>query len=280
MNESVGGQSETLPDIEYATHDGVTLRGDLYRPKTGGPFPILVAVHGGGWERGDRKSFRNWGAYLPQHGYGLFAIQYRLAKPGTPMYPQALHDVRAAVQFVRGKAGEIGADPARVGLFGQSAGGHLAALAALAGDHPRFSGAYPDDAYAKTSTAVKAAVVAYGVFDAAAHWNPGGSTIERFLGVSLTDDREVYFQASPMSYVTRKNNKTAFLALYGMEDEVVDPQAQSKTFVKALNQSGFFVRTVAVPGAGHYWMSDPLGEEGSYTGAVAPKLERFLREKL
>jgi len=68
--------------------------------------------------------------------------------------------------------------------------------------------------------------------------------------------------------------------MYGLEDEVVDPQAQSKTFVKALNQSGFFVRTVAVPGAGHYWLSDSLEEAGSYTGAVAPKLVRFLREKL
>jgi acetyl esterase/lipase len=56
----------------------------LERSKTA--VPILIGVHGGGWERGDRKSFRNWGHYLPQHGYGLFAIQYRLAKPAAPAY--------------------------------------------------------------------------------------------------------------------------------------------------------------------------------------------------
>ena len=53
-----------------------------------------------------------------------------------------------------------------------------------------------------------------------------------------------------------------------------------KNFVTALSQAGFFVRTIAVPGAGHYWMSDPLEEAGSLTGAMAPKLVRFLREKL
>ena len=133
---------------------------------------------------------------------------------------------------------------------------------------------------------MKAAVIGYGIFDAAAHWNadlvtrPGGSTIEKFLGASLLDDRELYFQASPLSYVSRKSNKTAFQIIYGLEDEVVNPQQQSKAFVGALSQAGHFVRTIAVPGAGHYWLSDPLDEEGSLTGAMAPKLLRFLREKL
>lgn len=274
-------------DIIYATHDGVALHADLTMPKdASAPVPILVAVHGGGWERGDRKSFAHWGRYLPQHGYGLLAIQYRFAKPGAPMYPQAVHDVRAAVQYVRANAATLGIDPNRIALFGLSAGGHLAALAALGGDHPRFAGGYPDDAHAGVSTAVKAAVIGYGILDAAAHWNadqstrPGGSTIERFLGASLLDDRELYFQASPLSYATRKAAKSAFLVIYGLEDEVVDHQQQSKAFVTALSQAGAFVRTIAVPGAGHYWLSDPLDEDGSLTGSMAPKLVRFLREKL
>jgi acetyl esterase/lipase len=274
-------------DLEYAVHDGVSLRADLYRPKGGSePLPVLVAVHGGGWERGDRKSFRNWGHYLPRHGYAVLAIQYRMAKPGAPMFPQALHDVRAAVQYARVHAADLCIEPDRIGLFGLSAGGHLAALAALAGDHPRFSPAYPDDRQFGTSAAVKAAVIGYGIFDAAAHWDadlsgrPGQSTIERFLGASLLDDREVYFQASPLSYVTRVSNRTAFQIIYGLEDEVADPQRQSKPFARALGQAGFFVRTLAVPGAGHFWLSDPLEEAGSLTGSMAPKLVRFLREKL
>ena len=278
---------ETVADIEYARHDGEFLVADLYRPASATkPYPVLVAVHGGGWERGDRKSFRNWGHYLPKHGYGLLAIQYRFAKPGAPAYPQAVHDVRAAVQFARARAADFGIDAERLGLFGLSAGGHLAALAALAGEHPRFKSAYPDDPYAGTSSAVKAAVIGYGIFDGAAHWNadlvsrPGGSTIEKFLGASLLDDRELYFQASPLSYVSRKSNKTAFQVIYGMEDEVVNPVRQSRVFIEALSQAGHFVRAIAVPGAGHFWLSDPLEEAGSLTGAMAPKLVRFLQERL
>jgi acetyl esterase/lipase len=274
-------------DVPYATHDGMTLLGDLYLPESSKTaVPILIGVHGGGWERGDRKSFRNWGHYLPQHGYGLFAIQYRLAKPAAPAYPQAVHDVSAAVRFVRGKAAELGADAERIGLFGLSAGGHLAALAALAGDTARFLPGSSDEALGKISSKVKLAVIGYGIFDAAAHWNndlgtrPGSSTIEQFLGASLLDDRELYFQASPLSYVTRANNKTAFLVTYGMEDDVVDLHTQSKVFVKALGQAGFFVRSMAVPGAGHFWLSDPIEETGSYSGRFAPRLLRFLAERL
>ena len=245
-----------------------------------------MGVHGGGWERGDRKSFRNWGHYLPQHGYGLFAIQYQLAKPAAPAYPQAVHDVCAAIRFVRGKAAELGTDAARIGLFGLSAGGHLAALAALAGDTPRFLPTTNEDAQGEVSSKVKVAVVGYGIFDAAAHWNsdlstrPGSSTIQQFLGASLIDDRELYFQASPLSYAIRANNKTAFLVTYGMEDDVVDPHTQSKAFMTALSQAGFFVRSMTLPGAGHFWLSDPLEETGSYSGLFAPRLVRFLAERL
>ena len=67
--------------------------------------------------------------YLAARGYALFAISYRLAKKGQKTFPQAVQDVLAAVQFVRGSAGELKVDPERIGLFGASAGGHLASLA-------------------------------------------------------------------------------------------------------------------------------------------------------
>ena len=70
------------PDIPFAEHDGVKLLGDLYLPKGVGKAPVLVAAHGGGWQLGDRKFYRNWGNYLAKHGYAVFAIEYRLMKPG------------------------------------------------------------------------------------------------------------------------------------------------------------------------------------------------------
>src|SRR5919201_5707928 len=102
-------------NIVYAKHDGVTLLGDLYLPVAGGPFPALVASHGGGWQAGARSAFQYWGPYLAARGYVLFAISYRLAKKGQKMFPQAVTDVLAGVQFVRGSAAQIKVDPARIG---------------------------------------------------------------------------------------------------------------------------------------------------------------------
>ena len=124
--------------IGYANHDGVELLGDFYLPKDAKAAPGLVAVHGGGWVAGVRGAFQYWGLYLAARGIAVFAISYRLATK-TKTFPEAVQDVLAAVQFVRGKAGAFGIDPARIGLIGASAGAHLAALAALSGK--RFLGA-------------------------------------------------------------------------------------------------------------------------------------------
>src|SRR5216684_5433990 len=141
------------PGLTYATHDGVALLGDLYLPKGAGPFPVLVALHGGGWVQGVRSAFQYWGPYLAGRGYALFAISYRLAKPGQKTFPHAVQDVLAAVQFVRGSAKDFNIAPDRIGVFGHSAGGNLGALAALAGS--RFGNGYPQDQQAKVSTDVK-----------------------------------------------------------------------------------------------------------------------------
>src|ERR671931_67445 len=83
---------ETRPGVTYATHDGIALLGDLYLPAGAGPFPALVAAHGGGWQAGARSAFQFWGPYLAARGYVLFAISYRLAKKGHKAFPQAVTD--------------------------------------------------------------------------------------------------------------------------------------------------------------------------------------------
>src|SRR5437868_70407 len=149
-------QIETRSGISYANHDGVALLGDLYLPAGAGPAPAMVAVHGGGWQAGARSAFQFWGPYFAERGYALFAVSYRLAKKGERMFPQAVNDVLAAVQFLRAGAGQFNIDPERVGLFGASAGAHLASLAALGAASPLFKGAYPKDPHATVSTRVKA----------------------------------------------------------------------------------------------------------------------------
>jgi acetyl esterase/lipase len=260
-----GGLREGLA---YAAPEGKALPGDLYLPAGSGPFPALVAVHGGGWQRGTRKDYRHWGRFLAGAGYALFAIDYRLAAPGVKMYPQSVEDVGAAVEYLRNSAAELNLDPARLGLIGDSAGAHLAALAAL------------------TGTRVKAVVGIYGVYDMIQQWShdlvarPQDQIVQHYLGVSATEDRRLYFEASPLSYAVRANNQTAFLLAFGTEDEIVDTPLQSIAFATALRQAGFYVRSVTVQSAPHFWASDPLDETGSHTGFLAPRLHRFLAERL
>ena len=272
--------------LTYATHDGVALQGDLYLPKGAGPFPALVAVHGGGWQQGARSAFQYWGPYLAARGYGLFAISYRLAKKGQKSFPQAVHDVVSGVQFLRANAAEHRIDPDRLGLFGASAGGHLAALAALGANAGAFVDGYPGDPQHKASAKVKVLVGAYGVYDLIEMWeryradSPRDNNIENFLGCSPMEDRRIYFDATPINYATYANNQIAVLLSCGTEDDLVDRRRNTDAFLRALKQAGFFTRTCIVQGAGHYWASDPIDEPGSYSAVLAPRLIRFLAEKL
>jgi acetyl esterase/lipase len=269
--------------VAYANHDGVELLGDLYLPKSTKPPPALVAVHGGGWIAGVRGTFQYWGPYLAARGIAVFAISYRLATK-TSAFPQAVQDVLAGVQFVRGKASAFGIDGARIGLLGASAGAHLAALAALGGK--TFAGGYPHDPFAAVEPSVKALIGVYGIYDAVAMWNAyqvqGGrdNNIEKFIGAPPMENRRIYFDASPISYATYANNAIGVLLVTGTDDDLVDRKTQTDPFQLALKQAGFFVRPCIVPGAPHYWMSDPIEETGSFSGFLAPRLLRFLAERL
>jgi acetyl esterase/lipase len=280
------GEAEIRPGVTYATHDSVALAGDLYLPKGAGPFPALVGVHGGGWVQGVRGQFQHWGKYLAERGVALFAISYRLAKPDQKTFPHAVQDVLAAIQYVRGNAKGLHIAPDRIGVFGHSAGGNLGALAALGGRSPLFAGGYPNDPHAKESTEVKVFAGVYGVYDVAEMWgkygaqSPRQNNIEWFLGASLADNRQLYFDASPISYAVTANNKVAVHLSVGTEDDLVDRRSHTDAFVLALKQAGFFVRTTILQGAPHYWGSEPMDEPGSFSAFLAPRLVRFLAERL
>src|SRR6516162_11403433 len=92
------------PNLEFAQHDGTRLAGDLYLPKGLEKPPVIVAIHGGGWQAGSRTSYKYWGPFLARNGYALFSIDYRLGKSGT--FPGSAYDVKSAVQFVRAKGCE------------------------------------------------------------------------------------------------------------------------------------------------------------------------------
>ena len=277
---------EIRESLQYATHDGIALVADLYPPDGTSNRPVVIAVHGGGFQLGGRDFYKHIGPYLAAHGYALFSIDYRLTRDGQNLYPSAVHDVRAAVRWVRGRADELKIDPARIALMGDSAGAYLAALAALWGDTPPSTSAFSDDPYAGVTTKVKAVVAAYGVYDLIAQWEhdliarPTDNITQNFMGYPPMRDRLAWYAASPIAHATFANNDTAFLLAWGTQDDIVEPSSQSEAFLTALKQARFYVRTAIIPSAGHFWITDPLEEPNSFPGFLAPKLLRFLAQRL
>lgn len=272
-------------DIVYATNDDVELRGDLYAPAGSGPFPVVIAAPGGGWFVCDRRGLEPWGVHLARHGIALFAVQYRISLTGRT-FPKPICDVLSAIQFVRGSANDLNIDPERIALLGSSAGAHVASLAALAGDSPLFGDRNPSNGHSTVSTSVKAFAGIYGVYDLFAYWQyeiadfskASDRRSECFLGASPYEDRQLYFDASPISHVRYAVNKLAVFLAYGTADRVVPPQTQSEPFLRMLKQAGFMVRECPVSDAGHFWFSEePLDESGAYVKYLAPRLVRFLK---
>jgi len=263
---------QTKKEVEYAVHDGVSLLGDLYLPASGGPHPALLLIHGGGFVRGSKSAFGiTWGPYLAGRGYVVFAIDYRLAKPDQPAWPQELLDCKAGLQYLRGNATALGVDPDRIGVGGESAGGALAALVGVTQDLPRFAGHYPRDEYASASTKVKVALPMYGVYDLMAQrrqsLNVGNNGEEQFIGGTPDQMPGGYFESSALSYIRESaaslrsvatpnpGAKIPWFVAWGIEDHVVPPDGQSVAFVQALRDAGATVVAVPVPKADHYWFS-------------------------
>ena len=88
---------------------------------------------------------------------------------------------------------------------------------------------------------------------------------------------KAYIEASPINYATVDKNATRFLLIHGTDDDIVDPPTQSIAFLNALNQASFFVRRVIIPGAGHFFVTDPV-DETSFGGFAGPRVLRFLQD--
>ena len=272
---------EIIQDLQYTPKEALQLTGTLYRPRGAVFSPIVVAVHGGAWKQGSPQRYSHWGNYLARHGIALYAISYRLADCAENRFPAALLDLLEALRFVRGTAGELNLDGGRIGLLGDSAGAHLASLAALAtGSEHNWGNTDGEGADRK----IRAVVAVYGVYDLQAQWEhdlvarPRDSITENLLGVSPLEDRFAYFKASPISHISSRGPKPPFLVAWGTDDDVVDYTSQSRRFVAALKQVGVPVRTVAVLSAPHFWIEQPLEDHGSFAGLLAPKMLRFLQQ--
>lgn len=274
------------PKIEYAVHDGVRLTGDLYYPAGLASVPVIVAVHGGGWQASTAARYKHWGHWLARRGIALFSIEYRLVRGRDNLYPASVHDVRAAIQFVRGDAARLGVDPSRIGLMGSSAGGHLSCLVALAGDRGPLAGGHRGGPFAHVDTKVRTVVSVCSIYDMLAQWNhdllvrPRDNITEKYLGVSAIDDKFAYFNASPLAYVRPDPGGPSFFIGWGTDDDVVDWKTQAEPFVQALKQAGYAVRILPVVGAPHFFMYSQIDDVGSHANFLAGNVFRFLEEHL
>lgn len=229
----------------------VPLEGDLYLPKARGreTRPVVLLLHGGAWRRGDRGKMARVGQLLAEKGYAAFAIDYRLAPQFR--FPAQLEDMRQALRFLQQHAGDYRLDMGRVGAWGYSAGGHLAALLGVlppAGGQPALR------------------VVIAGGAPTDLRIYPDASSVKGFLGGTLAEQPDTYAAASPAAQV--RAGLPAFFLYHGSADDLVVP-SQSENFARALSAAGVPVELRLIEGANH---------RSAATGArqLLPELLSFL----
>lgn len=256
MTVPSGGMHMTsVLDLPYACVSGMELFLDLHLPAPVTiPHPLIIHIHGGAWEGGSKNPEPIAG--LIREGYAAASITYRLSSVAT--FPAPLHDCKAAIRFLRSKAGEFRIDPARIGVWGESAGGHLAALLGVTGDEPEWEGTMYHPAHPEQSSAVQAVCDWFGPTDIC-HWDdmkpPGKKAaddgpIARMLGAPIRMVPDHARRASPIHHVSRERSIPPFLIMHGDADEIVPPQ-QSTAFTQALMAAGRSASCVISPGAGH-----------------------------
>lgn len=129
-------QSFTTDDIEFLRHGDRPLMLRLFRPLGDGPFPVVVDLHGGAWNNGDFTRCQGHGEGWTQAGLAVAALDFRQAED---RYPSSLADINYAIRWIKAHAADLRIDPEKVGLAGQSSGGHLAMLAAMRPTDPRYT---------------------------------------------------------------------------------------------------------------------------------------------
>ena len=235
------------PDVEYANPDGQHLQLDLARPKEGTrPFPAVVCIHGGGFRAGSRQGYDGLCLKLAEQGYVAVTVSYRLA-PKHP-FPAAIHDVKAAVRWLRANAANYHIDPERIGATGGSAGGHLVQFLGVTADVKQFEGAGGN---ADQSSRVACVVNYYGPSDFTKSYGKSVDAAEvlpLFLGGNLEKERHKHIVASPLSWVTPSAAPT--LCVHGTEDKYVAHE-QAVWLVERLKAADVEAELLTLEGAGH-----------------------------
>ncbi|RUL89771.1 alpha/beta hydrolase [Tautonia sociabilis] len=233
-----------LRDLVYRTDGDRPERLDVYLPAGSPPaggWPVVLAIHGGGWRRFSRERYGPKVEPLRAFGYAVVAPNYTLSAPGRPSWPENLDDVKEAVRWVRRNASQFGFDAGRIAAIGESAGGHLAALLGTSPDDPGPDG---------LSSRVDAVIDFFGPADLAALVSDsrGGPAAVQMLGGLPEAIPSRYEEASPVFLASADDAPT--LIVHGSADPVVNPR-QSQLLADALRREGVPTQLVILPRAGH-----------------------------
>jgi acetyl esterase/lipase len=310
VNAKIFSQGEDpYPDHRVAFPDGVTglpdvtyqilqryrpMKLDLYLPPASfqGPRPTVIYIHGGGWQSGGPRlsgAFDNWPkvlASIAAHGYVVASVAYRFS--GEAPHPAAIQDVKAAIRWLRANGGKYRLDPGRIMVWGGSAGGQLAALAAtscgVAALEPPAGPAGPprnDKVEQQTagtaqtdaqSDCVQGAVTWYGIFDFTT--KPLGAPEKSYLGCQPSGcTPQQTASASAITYLGP--NTPPMLMIAGSEDHTVPP-AQSKDFHAAMQAKGLRSELMIIPGVDHSFIGPtPEATRDASRAALARTVDFF-----
>jgi acetyl esterase/lipase len=278
-------------ELSYAIAVGFRrLAMDIWLPRAAaGPVPVVVWIHGGAFQLGDRRELPPTFApdsvfrLLNKAGIACATVDYRHALEAP--FPAQLHDLKSAVRYLREHSAVLGIDPDRVGAWGESAGGHLAALLGVTGKREDLEGRLGVQGH---SSAVSAVVDFYGVsslpdlppMDTPLSLMPGalvaavppGMTLEPGpMLVGGSDDPALLAAASPLGYVAA--DAPPVLLVHGDSDGLV-PLAQSELLSAALTGAGVRNELVAIRGADHCFFF----AEDQLDGILSAAVDFFLRE--
>lgn len=243
----------TENDITYAKANDTELKLDIARPAEGdGPFPAVFVIHGGGWAAGNKKDMRPALSEFARHGYVAISPQYRFAPKDT--FPAQVHDVKAAVRWIKSHAKDYKVDPNHIGAVGFSAGGHLAMMLGLTSAADGLEGEAADGS---PDTKIQAVVNYFGPTDLAAADYPEITQpiINKFLGGTPKEKSKEAAKASPLTFVSKGD--APILTFQGTKDPLV-PHTQATKLADALTAAGVPGRVELLVGAGHGWGGEDM----------------------
>jgi acetyl esterase/lipase len=262
---SLNGQEKTSSvvehrNLEYASTDDGPLLLDIYTPKNADePMPLIVWIHGGAWKGGSKDNCP--AVRFVDKGFVVASISYRLSQVAT--YPAQIEDCKAAIRWLRANSDRFGIDNQRVGVWGASAGGHLAALLGTAGDVADLE---QQHGQRDQSSRVQAVCDFFGptdflkmeqdsLPDGPIQHNSPDSPESKLIGGPIQENAEKVARANPITFVSKDD--AAFLIVHGNQDPLV-PWQQSQYLFDALQQAQVpNVTLEVIDKAGHGFGKNP-----------------------